>query len=96
MANTATLTTDTVASEKLDILIEAVDAIRQELTAIRLRLDAIDEDNLDDPMESLRISLQEAQMGLTYPVDTLWDDISSRLPDEGSANRSPTCYLLES
>ncbi|MCB0099266.1 MAG: hypothetical protein KDE46_26215 [Caldilineaceae bacterium] len=67
-----------VPKDKLDMLIEMVTDMRQEMALIRLRLDELeDSDELPNPKESLRRSLLEAKLGLTFPIETLWDGIDA-------------------
>ena len=86
--------TDTVIIpvDQIELLIKTVDAMHQELTALRTEFKAyreaedakqrlqymIDEweaKEIDDPRDSLRIALLEGELGLTFPIEHLWDGI---------------------
>ena len=72
----------TEKSEQLDkqlaFLVEAVGSLLEEVAAIRKRLDELESDEeLFDPVESFRVSWQQAQRGETIPLERLWDGIDA-------------------
>lgn len=75
MSNSTAVSADTLVIEKLDLLIDAITAMRQELATIQLRLDKLEED-YRDPIKSFKSSWRDAQDGKTYPVETLWDRVN--------------------
>ena len=82
MEKTATLSPETLISEKLDIIIKAVNTLQQELVDIRVEMEALkpDVDDGSDPAKLFEEAWKAYKAGApTYPVEELWDRVDERL-----------------
>ena len=77
MESTATVTkqeTVTLPLQELKQLLERIESLEE---VVRSLIEGSVEEELFDPVESLRISWQQVQSGETIPIEQLWDGIDA-------------------